>query len=230
MADRIDGLGYSMLALMDGNSGALGGMALANKRAVESSGESRAARLDPGLLAAMAEASGQGGLSVRAIEFGGVCGRLELIAARDEEHHVEMFEFMGRLRAAAIRWANWAGADDALAGQACDGFAMSACALIEGLCEGFEGLAMAAVTSNGYDEASCRQRGENWPPLLDGGDPLMVGDMGGDWRYAWSRTWGGDAPNAIILQEMMAAKAEASAIGEHVPQSKNVPQHGAPRI
>lgn len=229
-AERIDGVGYSMLALMDGNSGAMGGMAIANKSVVDASGKSSAARLDPELLSAMARVCGQEGLVERAIEFGSARGRLELIAERDPCSHVEMFEFMGRLRAAAIRWTAWAGGDEHLWRQACDGFLMSACALIEGRCEGFEGLALAAITNNGYDEESLCQAGQNWMPPLAEEDPLMQGDLGGDWRYAWSRIWGEESPNARILQGMMAAEEQALELAAAVIEDKSAQQHAAPRI
>lgn len=228
--ERIDGVGYSMLALMDGNSGAMGGMAMANKSAVEASRKSGAARLDPDLLRAMAKVCGQKDLVERAIDFGSARGRLELIAERDPGSHVEMFEFMGRLRAAAIRWTAWAGGDEHLGRQACDGFLMSACALIEGRCEGFEGLALAALTNNGYDEESLCQAGMNWMPPLAEDDPLMQGDLGGDWRYAWSRIWGAESPNARILQEMMAAEEQALELGAAVIEDKDAKKNFAPRI
>lgn len=222
LAERVDGIGHSILTLMDGYSGAMCGLAYANKQKVDS-GEKRkssAARLDQGLLATMGKACGKEGLSELAIKFGSASGRLELIAEREQSMSVEVFEFMGRLRAAAIRWAAWGGdGREGLDAKACQGFAMSACALIEGKCEGFGGFAMAAMPHE-EDQDIQKGLGEDWFPMLDDEDPLVESDLGGAARGEWSRSWGDAGPNASSLRAMMASHEEARELAQGLEQAE----------
>ena len=219
LAERVDGIGHSILTLIDGYSGAMCGLACANKETVDSGGqESSAARLDRGLLAAMATACGREALSDLAVEFGSAPGRLELIAERDSAMSMEIFEFMGRLRAAAIRWGDWRGdGGEDLNAKACEGFAMSACALMEGRCAGFAGFAMAAMPHE--DDKEHRQSsGEDWFPELADDDPVSACDLAGSSRSWWSRCWGAHGQNASALRAMLASLEEAKTL-EHAVSS-----------
>lgn len=93
--------------------------------------------------------------------------------------------------------------------RACKGFAMSAAALIEGLCEGFEGLAIAALPHE-EDREHCRNNGESWLPELGKHDPLRRLAQGGDWRLAWSRGWSADSPRTAVVLAMRNANKEAA--------------------
>lgn len=220
LAERISGIGHSILTLMDGYSGAMCGLACANKAQIDSGAKSSAARLDRGLLAAMATACGREGLSELAIEFGSALGRLELVAERESPMSMEVFEFMGRLRAAAIRWGAWSGdGGDSLDAKACEGFAMSACALIEGRCEGFGGFAMAAMPHED-DKEHQQSNGEDWVPELHDEDPVMTGDLGGNSRSSWSRSWGESSPNTSALRAMMASLDEAKALAKELSSAE----------
>jgi hypothetical protein len=224
LLERLEGMGHSIGASLDGCSLPVCGMILAPK----SAGHTFASGgIEVGLANEVEKSSAHQGLMERARVFAELDAQIAVgspIEDGEAEPNPQLDEMLARWRVASWRWEALALSGGCSEAQAMEGFALSVACVFEGA-PGWPGMSLAPMTAP-EDKDYHIEKGQRYFQQTLEDDPILEADVGGSIKTTWINRWKDQGEPAKMLRAALASLKERRELEEHAHAGRGV----APRL